>query len=114
MKLTVAAARYTIAAPADYPSFAARVSAHVAAAAARGANLVVLPEYLALEAAAGQPSEVRGDFVRSLAALQAHRKGHAIHAHPFQRAGEGRGIAGDIRQDVLGRFVHRAILPVDG
>ena len=60
----------TIAAPADYPSFAARVSAHVAAAAARGESRrpAGIP---GARAAAGQPSEVRGDFVRSLAALQA-------------------------------------------
>ncbi len=110
MKLTVAAARYTIAAPADYPSFAARVSASVATAAARGANLVVLPEYLALEAAAGQPAEVRGDFVRSLAALQAHRDDHVELARSLAKRHAVYLVAGSFLVDEhgTGRYRNRA------
>ena len=70
MKLKLAAARYAIGEPADFAAFAARVDARVSAAAAAGAQLVVLPEYLALEAAAGLDAPVRADFVRSLAGLQ--------------------------------------------
>lgn len=70
MKLTVASARYAIGKPADFDAFAARVEAAVSSAAAAGAQLVVLPEYLALEAAAGFAPEVRADLARSLAALQ--------------------------------------------
>lgn len=73
MNLKIATAQYKIGQPADFAEFAARVGDRVAAAARAGAGLVVLPEYLALEAAAGQPADVRGDFARSLAALQARR-----------------------------------------
>lgn len=72
MKLNIATAQYRIGEPRDFSAFADRVSARVAAAADAGAHMVVLPEYLALEAAAGQATEVRADFVRSLAALQAN------------------------------------------
>ena len=70
MKLKIATAQYSIGEPADFAAFAARVGDRVAQAARAGAGLVVLPEYLSLEAAAGQPAEVRSDFARSLAALQ--------------------------------------------
>jgi len=70
LKLSVATAQYSIGEPADFAAFAARVGDRVAHAAREGAGLVVLPEYLALEAAAAQSAEDRGDFVRSLAALQ--------------------------------------------
>ena len=52
MKITVAAAAHAIAEPATFADFAARVSASVARAASAGTHVVVLPEYLALEAAA--------------------------------------------------------------
>jgi predicted amidohydrolase len=68
----IAVAQYAIGAPADFAAFADRVGARVAAAAQAGAQLVVLPEYLALELAAGQDESVRADFARSLAALQPH------------------------------------------
>jgi predicted amidohydrolase len=64
MKLTVATAQYSIGEPADFAAFAARVGDRVAQAAREGAGLVVLPEYLALEAAAAQSAEDRDDFVR--------------------------------------------------
>lgn len=70
MTLQVAVASHVIGEPADFDSFAARVSASVARIAGAGAQVVVLPEYLALEAAAALAVEVRTDFVRSLGALQ--------------------------------------------
>ncbi len=73
MRLKIATAQYSIGEPGDFAAFAARVGDRVAQAARAGAGLVVLPEYLSLEAAAGQPVDVRADFARSLAALQAHR-----------------------------------------
>lgn len=90
MKVRVAAAQYGIGEPRDFDAFAARVGAQVDAAAKRGAQVVVLPEYLALEIAAMFDAATRDDFVRSLAALQAHHapflalmreraRTHAIH-----------------------------------
>ncbi|MEO7433723.1 MAG: carbon-nitrogen hydrolase family protein [Dokdonella sp.] len=74
--MVVAVAQYAIGAPADFSDFAARVGGRVAGAVQAGANVVVLPEYLALEAAAGQVEEVRADFVRSLAAMQVQHDGY--------------------------------------
>lgn len=71
MSLRIAVAQYGIGAPVDFAAFAARLGERVANAAASGARMVVLPEYVALEAAAGLPPDERADFVRSLAALQA-------------------------------------------
>ena len=72
MNLKIATAQYTIGQPADFTEFAARVGDRVAQAARAGAGVIVLPEYLALEAAAGQPADVRSDFAKSLAGLQAN------------------------------------------
>ena len=68
--MKVAAAKYRIGAPADFDAFAARMRAMLAGARAVGAELAVLPEYLSLELAAGQPPQVRGDLVASMHALQ--------------------------------------------
>lgn len=90
MNVRVAAARHVVGEPHSFAAFADTVVSRVDAAARAGAGVVVLPEYLALEAAAFQPGEVRADFVRSLEALQAIRtdyeqmmvalaRAHAIH-----------------------------------
>jgi predicted amidohydrolase len=70
MSVRVAVARYAIGEPADFAAFAARVAGRVDVVARAGAQCVVLPEYLALEAAAALAHDVRSDFVRSLDALQ--------------------------------------------
>ncbi len=70
MKLKLAAARYRIGMPDDFADFAAGLEVRVCDAVRLGAQLVLLPEYLALEAAAAQPAAVRADLARSLAALQ--------------------------------------------
>ncbi len=109
MKFTIATAQYRIGEPRDFASFGERVSARVAAAAQAGAHMVVLPEYLALEAAAILPGDVREDFVRSLIGLQVHHdafrdlavglaKTHAIHL-----------VAGSFLLDIgAGRYRNRA------
>jgi predicted amidohydrolase len=68
--LRLALAQWAIGAPVDFDAFAARVAAAVADAARGGAQIVVLPEYLALELAATFKPAVRADFVATLAALQ--------------------------------------------
>jgi predicted amidohydrolase len=85
MKLKMATARYGIGAPDCFAAFADRVGARVAVAAGEGAQMIVLPEYLSLELAAALPAEVRGDFVRSLAALQPYHDDYLALARELAR-----------------------------
>lgn len=85
MIVRVAVAQYAIGEPADFAAFATRVAEHVDVAARAGAQCVVLPEYLALEAAAAQAGEVRADFVRSLDALQGVRADYEALARELAR-----------------------------
>lgn len=68
--MRVAAAKYPVGEPADFQAFADKQSHFLREARKRGAALALLPEYLALELAAGFAPEVRGDLNRSLEALQ--------------------------------------------
>jgi predicted amidohydrolase len=111
MKLRVAAAQYAIGAPRDFASFADRVDEQVATAAGRGAQCVVLPEYLALEAAATQAEPVRADFVRSLHALQAIRDAYLALARELAMRHSIHLVAGTFLAEVgAGRFRNRAWL----
>lgn len=109
MKLTVATAQYPIGEPADFAAFAARVGDRVAHAAREGAGLVVLPEYLALEAAAAQSADDRGDFVRSLAALQRDHDDFVALARDLARRHSIYLVAGTFLLDTgAGRYRNRA------
>lgn len=109
MKLTIASAQYTIGEPGDFAAFAARVGDRVAQAAHANAGVVVLPEYLALEAAAAQPVEVRGDFARSLAALQTHHDDYVALARDLAKRHSIYLVAGTFLLDVGGgRYRNRA------
>ena len=109
MKLKIATAQYSIGEPADFAAFAARVGDRVAQAARADAGVVVLPEYLALEAAAGQPPEVRGDFARSLAALQAQHDDYVALARDLAKRHSIYLAAGTFLLDVGGgRYRNRA------
>lgn len=111
MKLRVAAAQYAIGEPRDFDAFAARVAAQVALAASRGAQVAVLPEYLALEAAAMFDAATRGDFVRSLAALQAHHAAFLSLARELARTHALHLVAGSFLLDVGGgRYRNRSYL----
>ena len=68
--IKVAAARYTIGAPAVFAAFAERQATLLQAAADAGTQLAVLPEYLSLELGATLPVRERADLHASLAALQ--------------------------------------------
>ncbi len=68
--MRVAVAKYPVEAPADFAAFADKQARLLESARAQGAQFAVLPEYLALELAAGFASAVRGDLHASLAALQ--------------------------------------------
>ncbi len=71
--MKVAVARYAIQAPADFAAFAERQAQVLGDAAARGARIAVLPEYLALELAAAFDARTQADLHASLAAIQRYR-----------------------------------------
>ena len=109
MKLRIATAQYSIGQPADFAAFAARVGDRVAEAARADAGVVVLPEYLALEAAAGLPAEERDNFARSLQALQAHHEDYVAMARDLARRHSLYLVAGTFLLDVGGgRYRNRA------
>lgn len=109
MKLKIAAAQYGIGAPPDFAAFGERVATRVAEAAKAGAQLLVLPEYLALEAAATLGAATRTDFARSLAGLQAHHDGYLALARELASRHAVHLLAGTFLLDVGGgRYRNRA------
>lgn len=72
--MKVAVAKYPIQAPADFAAFAERQAAMLGVAAAQGARVAVLPEYLSLELAATFDAGTRADLHASLAAIQRYRE----------------------------------------
>ncbi|MFC5568775.1 carbon-nitrogen hydrolase family protein [Lysobacter yangpyeongensis] len=68
--MKVAVGKYPIGMPQDFEAFAAKQRALLQEAARAGAQVAVLPEYLALELAAGFDAATRADLPASLAALQ--------------------------------------------
>lgn len=102
MKIKVAAAAHAIGEPSTFAEFATRVSTSVARAASAGAQVVVLPEYLALEAAAGLAADVRSDFVRSLHALQAWHADYVDLARGLARQHGIHLVAGSFLVDTRG------------
>jgi len=72
--MKIAVARYRIGAPAGFDAFAARQRQELEAAAAAGARIAVLPEYLSLELAATFDAGIQRDLAASLAAIQRYRQ----------------------------------------
>lgn len=72
--MKVAVAKYPIQAPADFAAFAERQAAVLGTAAAQGARVAVLPEYLSLELAATLDAGTQADLHASLAAIQRYRE----------------------------------------
>ncbi|PPJ42280.1 MULTISPECIES: carbon-nitrogen hydrolase family protein [unclassified Pseudoxanthomonas] len=71
--MKVAVAKYPIQAPGDFAAFAERQAAVLGEAAAQGARVAVLPEYLSLELAATFEADTQADLHASLAAIQRYR-----------------------------------------
>jgi predicted amidohydrolase len=84
--MKIAVAKYPVGAPATFGDFAEKQAHLLADAAARGARMAVLPEYLSLELGATFEASVQGDLHASLAATQEY---HADWLVLFSR------IAGD-------------------
>ncbi|WAC64525.1 carbon-nitrogen hydrolase family protein [Pseudoxanthomonas sp. SL93] len=72
--MKVAVAKYRIQAPADFAAFAERQARVLGDAAAQGARVAVLPEYLSLELAATFDAATQADLHVSLAAIQRYRE----------------------------------------
>ena len=68
--MKVAACKYPVGAPESFAAFAAKQEALLREARGRGADVAVLPEYLALELGASFDEATRGALQASLAALQ--------------------------------------------
>lgn len=71
--MKVAVAKYPIQAPGDFAAFAERQASVLGEAAAQGARVAVLPEYLSLELAATFEADTQADLHASLAAIQRYR-----------------------------------------
>ena len=71
--MKVAVGKYAIQAPVDFDAFAHRQAQVLGEAAAQGARIAVLPEYLALELAATFDAATRADLHASLASIQRYR-----------------------------------------
>lgn len=71
--MKVAVAKYAIQAPTDFAAFAERQARVLGDAAAQGARIAVLPEYLALELAATFDASIQADLHASLLAIQRYR-----------------------------------------
>ncbi len=71
--MKVAVAKYAVQAPADFTAFAERQASLLKTAAARGARIAVLPEYLSLELAATFDATTQADLHASLVAIQRYR-----------------------------------------
>jgi predicted amidohydrolase len=109
VSVRIAAAQYGVGAPDDFAAFASRLGERVAKAADAGARIVVLPEYVALEAAAGLPQDVRSDFVRSLAALQGRHDDYVALARDLAMRHAIYLVAGSFLLDVgAGRYRNRS------
>lgn len=72
-RLTLAVARYVVSPVASFDDFAARQDAWIADAAAGGAQIAVLPEYLALQLEGALAPDERADPATTLVALQRYR-----------------------------------------
>ncbi len=114
MKIRVAAARHRIREPRDFATFASRIEAAVAHAVAQGAQVIVLPEYLALEAAAMLPVATRRDFVATLAALQATRADFLALASDLAHRHAVYLAFGTFLLDLGGRYRNRAFFAGPG
>jgi len=106
----IALAQYPIEFLADWPAFERKIENHVAEAVEAGAELLVFPEYGAMELASLLPAEWRKDVRRQLVELQPFLDGYlALHARLAKRH-KATIVASSFPVDVGGRYRNRAYL----
>ena len=112
--MKVAACKYPVGRPADFDAFAARQRALLQEAAAAGARVAVLPEYLSLELAAIFPPRVHADLPASLAAIQPLRAAWLELFGSIARETGMYVVAGSFLLDTGGRYRNRSDLFAPG
>lgn len=109
--LKVAAAQYPIGQPASLEEWQAKIAAWVAAGAATGAELLVFPEYGAIEQAAALGPEVYGNLTTTLERVAALAEARtAFHAELAARHGVHILVGSGPARTGSGRFVNAAQL----
>jgi predicted amidohydrolase len=109
--MKIAVAKYAIDAPQRFDDFAERQSRWLHEAAAAGACIAVLPEYLSLSLGATFESAIRGDLHASLAAIQRYRSAWLDLYAGLSRDSGMRIVAGTFLLDTgNGRYRNRADL----
>ncbi|MBN8910844.1 MAG: carbon-nitrogen hydrolase family protein [Rhizobiales bacterium] len=109
--LKVAAAQYPIGAPASLSEWEAKIAAWVADGAATGAELLVFPEYAAIEQAAALGPEVYNDLTTTLERVAALAEARvALHAALAKQHGVHILVGSGPAKHTDGRFVNAAQL----
>ena len=109
--MKVAFAKYPLDAPRRFDDFADKQSRWLREAAAAGAHITVLPEYLSLQLAASFEAAIRSDLHASLAAIQRYRDAWLDLYAGLSRDTGLRIVSGTFLLDVgSGRYRNRADL----
>lgn len=109
--LKVAAAQYPIGQPASLAEWEAKIAAWVAQGAATGAELLVFPEYAAIEQAAALGPEVSNDLTTTLERVAALADARvALHAALAKKHGVHILVGSGPAKHADGRFVNAAQL----
>lgn len=109
--LKVAAAQYPIGQPASLAEWEAKIAAWVAQGAATGAELLVFPEYAAIEQAAALGPEVSNDLTTTLECVAALADARAaLHAALAKKHGVHILVGSGPAKHADGRFVNAAQL----
>ena len=107
--MRVAVAKYTIGAPRSFAEFADKQAKWLSEARASGAEVAVLPEYLALELGATFGAATQGDLHASLVAIQAYRQAWLDLFGLLARELRLHVVAGSFLLDLgLGRYRNRS------
>lgn len=109
--MKIAVAKYAIDAPQRFDDFAERQRRWLHEAAAAGARIAVLPEYLSLSLGATFEPAIRGDLHASLAGIQRYRSAWLDLYAGLSRDSGMRIVAGTFLLDTgNGRYRNRADL----
>ena len=111
MKVKCAVGQWQVGAPGHFDDFAARVERELAAMAAQGAQLALLPEYLAMELVHTFGPQVYSDLHRSLAAVDAlYPQWLALFGEAARRHGIYVLAGSFLRRQADGNYRNRSLL----